>query len=130
MAGPFSTGPWLAATAVSMDRTMVKSTAASAARILSDAHRARLDGAKAVIVNLHLRNWPATGNGAAVSVSVARQRALHLCSPALGLSLRGRLGRGVRPAVNARCPGKPLAQEHAGRQELVCLAGAGVKSCA
>ena len=38
------------------------------------------------------------------------------------------LGRGVRPAVNARCPGKPLAQEHTGGQELVSSSGPGVSS--
>jgi hypothetical protein len=49
-----------------------------------------------------------------VFVSTVWQRPLPVCSHALGLSLRGWLGRGLRPAVNRRCPGKPLAREHMG----------------
>ena len=41
-----------------------------------------------------------------VFVSTVRQRPLHVCSRAQGLSLRGWLGRGLRPAVNHRCPGR------------------------
>jgi len=40
----------------------------------------------------------------AVFVSAARRRPLPVCSPAQGPSLRGWLGRGLRPAVHHRYP--------------------------